>query len=214
MPALDLPVKFGNVSIGETTARLAAKFDREAIDIDTADDAFCERRLIGRVVYGHVGDAPGQTKLLATDDIIEGAFDIKGFSVSTRQINAGLTFAIGEIDVQQLARFAGGAGRMIVDRLEEIPAPEKGEREESVPLFEQSDAAEWESIPLDEIFDPKRALRRRLREAGLNTLGELAHYTDDETRELVDIEGIGPKAAEEIESTLEAFWSANPQYGG
>lgn len=210
--ALNLPAKFGGLSIGDATARLAASFDRKLLDLDRADDAFCERRLIGRIVLGHEGDAAGQ-QTFTEQETLAAAFDVKGFSVKTRQVGTGLTFSLAEIDVAHLAKFAGASGRLVVDRMTDIPPAEKATEKNAAPLFEQSDAGDWEAIELDEIFDPKRAIRRRLGEAGINTLGQLAHYTDGETTELTDIEGIGPKAADDIAAVLEAFWTANPQYG-
>ena len=82
MTKLDIPVQFGGVSIGESTARLSMKVPRDAIGINDADQAFCERRLTGRIVLGGGSDSPGQTKMFDTDIAVEATFDIHRFGVS------------------------------------------------------------------------------------------------------------------------------------
>ncbi|MGB0888913.1 MAG: hypothetical protein ACPGWS_01395 [Solirubrobacterales bacterium] len=209
MSALDLPVKFGNVSIGESTARLTANFERDRIPLDLADDSFCERRLIGRVVLGHADDAPGQTKLVDSDHVIAGAFDVKGFSVKTKAIGTGFTFVLEEIDVAELAKFANGRGRLIVDEVTEIPQESISEEEDHRPLL--VDDAEWREVNLDSLFDAKKATRKHLRVAGIDTVGQLSDFTAGEGL-LTDIEGIGKAKAEEIEERLMDFWEDNPQF--
>ena len=46
---LDVPVKFKQVGIGENTARIGFSVQREVLDIDRADEVFCDRRLNGAV---------------------------------------------------------------------------------------------------------------------------------------------------------------------
>ena len=114
-------VKFGQVSIGHTTARLGVKIDRGVCDVSKADELFCNRRLIGQVVLGNHEDAAGQKKLVETDRTVKGVFDVKGFSVNASQIGLGLTFSLADIDISELAHFSAGAGRLLISEIGKIP---------------------------------------------------------------------------------------------
>lgn len=208
----DLPVQFGGVSIGEMTARLGVKIDRKRIDVIKADQSFCDRRLIGSVVLGHADDDPDQTALWEdADHRIEGAFDVKGFRCNSSHIAIGLTLALAEIDVAELAKFSKGSGRLVVGEIEELEKEiELGIRNppdsETVLLDEKS---EWRKMPLDKLFDVAKRPGKQLIAANLKTVGELADYTAGDYR-LTDIDGIGEAAATQIEERLMQFWSDNP----
>lgn len=111
---LDLPVTFGNISIGDKTARVGVTVMREQLSLSQADRNLCERRLNGKIISRPAGDNPDQASLpgMAFETTLEGVFDVKGFSVSKEALGFGLTFAIAEIDVSNLAHFAkrGGPG--------------------------------------------------------------------------------------------------------
>ena len=48
----DIPVTFGGVSIGKSTAKLSLKVNRDKISLELADELFCERRLTGKIQLG------------------------------------------------------------------------------------------------------------------------------------------------------------------
>lgn len=75
-------------------------------------------------------------------------------------------------------------------------------------LFDKSSNG-WRAMPLaDTLDDLSPSVLKALAEAGIATLGNLVDWTED--NQLVDLKGIGPKAAAEIEQAAESFWEANP----
>ncbi len=48
----DIPVMFGGVSIGKSTAKLSLKVNRVQMSIEHAEELFCERRLSGLLQLG------------------------------------------------------------------------------------------------------------------------------------------------------------------
>ncbi len=129
---LDLPVAFGNVSIGDKTARIGVTVDRSSLSVSQADKHLCEHRLTGRIVSKPQGDHPDQAALpgMEFETALAGVFDVKGFSVSKDNLGFGLTFAIASIDVANLAHFAKRAGRVVVEDVEAIPANGEAEEED------------------------------------------------------------------------------------
>lgn len=204
-------VHFGGVNIGVAAASIGIKIDRGVIPLSKADEMFCNRRLIGQIILGNRNDAEGQQLLVKdTDHVVSGAFDIKKFQCSKKQIGVTASFSIEDIDIAELAGFASGTGRLVVSEVGEIPEPEKAEKNaaDAVPGTLKAEGP-WRNHPLDELFDPKKAVRKALAKAGINTVGELADYSASEKR-LTDIDDIGPGKAQEIEDVMLEFWRSNP----
>lgn len=127
---LDVLCTFGGISIGQETARVSVKIERNQIDLLRADECFCGKRLIGKIVLGRQGESNGQGKLIEdTDYEVAGAFDVKRIGVTPSQIATGLTFALASINVEDLTHFAKGSGRMIVEEVQEIPDDAGGDAE-------------------------------------------------------------------------------------
>lgn len=126
---LELPVSFGNVNIGDETARVGISISRANLTVSQADKNLCEKRLAGRIIARSNGASANQDSLPGLDDDaeIEGLFDVKGFSATGKQISTGLTFLLSTIDVQTLARFAKREGQLVVNGIEELPKDESGE---------------------------------------------------------------------------------------
>lgn len=119
---LDAPVTFGGVSIGETTTRLGLKVSRAVMKIDKADTLFVERRIDCKVVLGGNDEQSGQAKLM--DDLnheVGGSCDVKGFSVKGETFSTGLTFNLKDIDIEELAKFSKGTGRLLIEGVADIP---------------------------------------------------------------------------------------------
>lgn len=210
---LDKPVSFGGVSIGKSTGRIGVSIDREWLELDQASDLFCNHRLNGKVVLGRVGDQSGQTTLV--DDLdheVAGAFDVKGFRVTEDTLACGLTFSLADVDIAELAKFSKGVGRLVVYEIGEIPAdaPDEHLDDDDRGLLKAS--GPWAEVNLDTLFDPKKSIRKALHKAGLDTVGQYADYVADKGDFWAkDLAGVGPKARQEIEDTMEKFWTANPQ---
>lgn len=209
---LDVPVEFGGVSIGETTARLGCKISRDRIDLDEADSVFVCHRLTGYVRLGANDSDNGQGTFV--DDLydqVDGSFDVKRIGVNADVISTGLTFSLADVEVATLAKFSKGHGRLVVNKVGAIPEPEKVEK---TPEGKQVDDAEWRKVALTDVLDVKYAkiLADPDKQGGkpLETVGGLQEFL--EHYRLTDLKGIGEAAAQKIEEQLTAFWEANPQF--
>jgi hypothetical protein len=120
---LNVRVDFGNIGIGDETARVGIRIDRENLDVNRADEVFCGRRLTGKIITVRDGDAPEQRELIDTGSQheLKGVFDVKQFSANRKRISTGLTFSLAEIDVSEIGHFAKRSGRLIVTSAEELP---------------------------------------------------------------------------------------------
>jgi hypothetical protein len=211
---LDLPVEFGGVSIGDSTARLGVRFDRTVLDLIKADEVFCGHRLTGSVILGGKDDQSGQTKFV--EDLshqVAGTFDVKRIGVNQTEIVTGLTFSLADLDVAELAKFSKGSGRLLVNEVGELPDDsgddDSNEREDE-PGSLATDQP-WREVKIATLFKGQKSLIKNLQEAKIETVGALADFTSKEHSRLTDIKGIGPGAAEKIEKRLEDFWADNNQ---
>lgn len=125
---MELPVQWSNVNIGDETCRLGAKVDRTSLTVAAADRNLCGKRLIATIVAAAGNSNPEQSSLPGVDADTElvGVFDVKSFAVSRKRIAFGLTFALASVDVKELAGFAKRSGKLIIDRVEDIPKDEAG----------------------------------------------------------------------------------------
>ncbi|MBA3480620.1 MAG: hypothetical protein H0T51_02290 [Pirellulales bacterium] len=140
---LNIGVAFGGVSFGDKTARIGVQIARDYIELDKADELFCDRRLHGLVVLGHADDDPRQ--FLALDDIqhtINAVFDVKGFKVNAETLGIGLTFAKAELVNGELERFAKSSGRLIVTKSEDIPLEKPTAAAGDRPMLDDDDDAD------------------------------------------------------------------------
>jgi hypothetical protein len=124
-PTLTLGVAYGDVSIGDKTARISIKVDRDTLSIIQADKNLCDKRLTGSIVRRPKGESNGQGRLDGMEDYgietLKGIFDVKGFSVTKKHVAFGLTFAIASVDIGQLASFAKRSGELVINSSESIP---------------------------------------------------------------------------------------------
>lgn len=127
---LDVPVEFGNVTLGDGTARLGIKISRDVLTINAADETLCERRLTGKVILGHENDSPGQTTFVNSDYVVEASFDTKRYSAGSKSIATGLTVNLKEINVEDLSHFSKKKGRMILTGIGAIPNSDPGDEDD------------------------------------------------------------------------------------
>jgi hypothetical protein len=95
-----------------------------------------------------------------------------------------------------------------IDLIPDETHEDSGEREDE-PGSLRSDGP-WRTVKLSTLFEQKGIVKKLL-EAKLVTVGDLADYTAKGERLLIDIPGIGPGMAEKIERRMEDFWIDNPQ---
>ncbi len=215
----DIPVTFGGVSIGKSTAKLSLKVNRDKISLELADELFCERRLTGKIQLGGHDDGSGQLKFFDTDPRLDGSFDVHRFGVTLDAFATGTTFKLNEIDVTLLAKFAKGSGRLVVLEATEIPEdaePDEHEEDESgqqsIPGTYETNKP-WREASLDGLFSG--ALLKTLKAEGICTVGDLHDYQQPTKsgfeKRLSDIKGIGPSKVQVIEDRMVEFWRDNPQ---
>lgn len=213
----DIPVQFGGVSIGQSTAKLSMKIVRGAMSLEFADELFCERRLRGRIQLGGHDDGSGQLKFFDTDPCIDGSFDVHRFGVTADAFTTGATFKKNELDLSVLGDFSKGTGRMLVfehtDIPDEMPDDDHDDTQQSIPGTFSSDLP-WRSVSLDLLFTG--SLLKALKAAGIGTVGDLHDYTQPDPKSgfekrLTDIKGIGQSKVQVIEDKLVEFWRDNPQ---
>jgi ribosome modulation factor len=135
MPNTEIPVEFGNISIGELTCRLGVKIVREELELDEADRIFCGRQIQGKVSLAPRGDGD-QKRLPSMEDnrplFIEGMFETKQIGVRPDEYSIGLTFNKKAIDVSELSQFAKKTGTIEVESVSDIPDPEQAELDKGV----------------------------------------------------------------------------------
>lgn len=103
---LSIPVSFGNVSIGDATARISVKVSRERMELADADHYFTDRRLAVAIILGHQDDDPKQKTFDDVDHKVAATADVKGFRTSSDEFSAGLTFGKKDVNVDELSGFA------------------------------------------------------------------------------------------------------------
>lgn len=110
---LDVPVHFGNASIGETVARLPITIARKELRPLQADKYFCGSRCEVVITLDD-----GQEYLDGMEpEPIDSTVDFKRYSANTKHFGSALAFAIGEIDVSKLALFANKLGKLKAVRI-------------------------------------------------------------------------------------------------
>lgn len=119
---VELPVGFGQVSVGDKVARIGIHISRGNITVAKADKLLCCRRLTGTIYSTPQKDAPGQTTLPGTESAheVEGTFDVKQIGCTGKHITAGLTFSIKDVDLQELVQMAKQDGRMVIEKTEPL----------------------------------------------------------------------------------------------
>jgi hypothetical protein len=124
---LDLQCAFGDVSIGDHTARVGVTVERSELTVSQADKSLCEKRLIGRITSKPADEHPDQQRFegMESEDTLNGIFDVKQFSVTKKAVKFGMTFALKSIDIATLSRFAQRNGKLAIDSIDAIPEPKK-----------------------------------------------------------------------------------------
>lgn len=122
----EIPVEFGGVSIGRTTARLGVNIARSSLSLETADELFVGHRLTCRITLDKSDEKNGQKSLLKDGNHrLDAICDCKRIGANADTIATGLTFSLGDLDIAELAKFSKGAGKLIVSDVAAIPEEAK-----------------------------------------------------------------------------------------
>lgn len=116
MQALDVPVSFGNVSIGDGSVSIPIKIDREHLNPETADGLLCGCRAKAEIRAGGQATDPEQQVMFEDMDHQQaGIFEIKGYSVKKKAISATLNILLSDVEIKQLGYFAKHDGRLRIE---------------------------------------------------------------------------------------------------
>lgn len=128
---ITFPADFSGVSIGDKTARIGVRISRANLQLETADEFFCDRRLTVEIKLFREGEQQGQKRMIADDNhALSASVDVKGYRVTGDAIGCGFTFSKAEISVQELSNFSKGAGEVFVTGNVELPEPVKAAKSE------------------------------------------------------------------------------------
>ena len=122
--ALDIPVEFGNVSIGDATARIGVRFPVGSVKQSDVTKKLCEKRIDALITTND-----DQQRIPGTEDeILEltGMADTRGVNVKVKTYSTGLTFSREDVDLNMLSNFAKKKGRLVVNDSESIPEKPRG----------------------------------------------------------------------------------------
>lgn len=126
---ITLPVSFGTVSFGKTTAKIGASCLRENLTLSRADKGLVGCRLTCKLTAVPKGQNQDQGTIEGFDEKVElkGIFDIKRIGVTPDEISFGLTANLHGTDRETFSNFAGRDGKIQVLSTEEIPGDEDDE---------------------------------------------------------------------------------------
>lgn len=87
----------------------------------------------------------------------------------------------------------------------------RGPYQAELPFGKEEEANEdWKAVSVEEL-GISASMIAGLDEAGFKTIGDLAAHTEA-GKELTDINGIGPKKAEDLAARLATWWDEHPDY--
>lgn len=218
---VSIPVKFSGLSVGALTFKIGLSFDRSFMpDLNEVSKIFCNHRLNGRLQLGLRDEAPSQGKLFKDCDFeVEGCFDSKKLSVSTDTVSIGATFIKSDMKFEDIDKFPGGSGRLVIEQVTDIPANapkenHKGDDEDDDEPKHVPGSLKFEGDPrkvlMTQIFKTKKVILKAFDEAGITNVGELNDYTDT-GKKIADLKGMGHGPASVVAETMINFWSDNPQ---
>lgn len=123
-----LPVRFGNVSVGDETTSVGVSISRANLSPAQAERAFCGKRVSIRLMRLEPGTAPGQATFDGMDGKeLEAVFDVSGYSVTPKKIGLTLSTALSSVELADWAALAKQEGKLTVVHVEAIPDEEEQE---------------------------------------------------------------------------------------
>lgn len=210
MPEFDLPVKLKRFSIGAATANVGIDIHKNFIKLDRVAE-LGNRRLIGRIIRGRSGDAEGQEAFVDAEELV-GAFDTKGVSIKPDFYGTSVTFALTDLDANDLKLFANASGRLVIDDVTAIPEkPKKAAKEKADPAQQDYTAdGPWRDELVEDVYGAKPGIVKSLHEADIQTMGDLTDFCA-KGNDYTAIKGIGEGKSDWMKEVDVAFWAANPQ---
>lgn len=133
---IGIPVKFGNVNVGENTCRLPFSIQRTKLSNDEALDLLVCRQLTGTITTAdpsQLGTNPQKMLFDKATARIEGVFNTGNLSVGRKKFGSGATFPLSEIDESKISKFANRTGIVWIDATAPIEDKEKKPVKVTVP---------------------------------------------------------------------------------
>jgi len=124
---LKIPVRFNNVSIQQTTARIGIKIDRTSLGLSEADNFLCGHRLSCRVQTIPKNEDSKQKHMFdGGKHTITGVCDVKKIGISPDELSAGLTFSLKDLESEhsELLHFSKRQGQLEVFEISAITKDE------------------------------------------------------------------------------------------
>ena len=116
---LDIPVKWGGLSVGKKTARLGFVVARGKADNDVLNAHFVDSRLEVTMILDALSesDEPGQKSFTDPEAEVNTVADAKGYRTNMGEYSSALTFARDDVDLEALLDFAERGGRLKAERI-------------------------------------------------------------------------------------------------
>ena len=126
----NLHVEFGQVSVGEDTAAVLVKIQRNDLTLSVAEKTLCKRRMDVELFMAPKNEDPDQKHFDGMKPKVKGTCDTSRLSVGLENLTTRLTFNKKEISISELANLAKRVGRVKVFSTEKIPISEENQEEE------------------------------------------------------------------------------------
>lgn len=116
---INTPCRYGNLSVGAEKATIAVTVDRSAIEVEQLEPVVVGGRLDVLLRYDRNGqrEAPDQQKFVDTADELHSVADCPSLMIKPSKLTFRLSFAVGSVDVKQLAAAAQMGGEIGVTRI-------------------------------------------------------------------------------------------------
>lgn len=131
-----IPVKFGNLSVGENTCRLPFSIQRNKLSDTDAIELLVCRQLTGTITtadHSLLGPNPQKMLFDKASARIEGVFNTGNLGIGRKKFGSGATFPLSEIDESKISRFANRTGIVWIDAHSPIEEKEKKPVKVTVP---------------------------------------------------------------------------------
>jgi hypothetical protein len=130
-----IPVKFGNLSVGDKTANLGVVIDGH-LDDEQARYFLCGSRLMVtlKVDPQSQDDIKGQETMGFTEtQTVNATVDSHSVRLFPSRYSAALVFSLAEIDVGNLAHFAKHSGTMVAKKVGDAGQTQEGDADAQSP---------------------------------------------------------------------------------
>lgn len=116
---ISTPCRFGNLSVGAEKATIAVTVDRSAIEVETLEPVVVGGRLEVALQYDRNGqhEDAAQRKFVDTADELKSVADCPSLMIKPSKLTFRLSFAVGSVDVKQLAAAAQMSGKISLTRI-------------------------------------------------------------------------------------------------